>query len=598
MCTPRTSTPPPVLATRGDAGTTHATTVATTSARVYFQVLPGSGAGHADIGSAGIEWEICIDGVQHEHGTTGSDGATTDFQVPPGAEVILHALGTDYFIQASPAIASSYSIAGLTQRLQMLGYAQTARYSTLTVNDEWGLYSLESDERRHLAPMSDYTVVDGHTRAVITSLVAAAASDSSADANRLRRVTAPSAPTGTVGLPIFGGTRRFCPVHFRTASQTFQLDGQPPDPARPVLDERGSFGRGAVLHPGGGVTWYDVRGESVVVPGGRSITVRLVRQLIAHDAPLFVKIDFGTRTIGARLAGGAMSARVPAGDTADITITGEDHTTSYGELQVRYGSDSGPLLHAMTLNVYPRIRLPIQPYRVVIQAPGGPSADTMMLPYEGIFDVARRVWAQYGIDLDIRPVVTINESFAVTNEISTDSELLALFGRHSTPGVVPVYFAYGPGSSAMHDARGLGISPATREALVLYYGAAHGTMPPPLDTLPMGVLVLYRDPEAVRDPNDANSWGIDMAHEIGHILALLHDTYAGGRPPLWTLRMLMCPVSPFPDPTDHYTEVGSGLSNRGTLVGLRTIGTSTYPPEVTIARAVAEHLAGQAAGAR
>lgn len=318
-------------------------------------------------------------------------------------------------------------------------------------------------------------------------------------------------------------------------------------------------------------------GPIVGVMASREITVRLERVRIDPSAALYVRSSDASAVSIVTPADG----KVPDGAHADITLRGvAGGNPRTAQIEVRYGSDSGPLLHALTVRCFQERRVRITPHLVTIaQTGGGAAAIGSAANVNAIMDHVRAIWAPCGITFTVGATQNDNVTFATAGVVSDNpfpGELQTLLTTNWVANTINVYFVNQIGTG---NTLGYGFS---RPSSVTF-----GTGNP-------GIILGDQAGGSIHDTPWA---GNDLAHEVGHFLQLWHPNNLqppNEREDTWCRRMLMHNFNLMAQQNNWKDDVGYGASGgfgrRGALVTHKNLPTLTTDGESGTARGAA--LAG------
>lgn len=317
------------------------------------------------------------------------------------------------------------------------------------------------------------------------------------------------------------------PIHFTRAIAGFSQR------VAPEVDDRG-FVMGT--RPAG---WSntDALGPMLSLMVDFDVQVKVVREDIDESAPLFVTC---TKPDVIKLVEPAVGSPLPA--TGLFKVRGTTTHGSPGKIQVRLGSDAGPVLGELEPHVLGTCTIPIQPHRVRCDSAAANGVAPVM-PIEDILRRVRAIWWNCGIhirfDAATRPIIDDNIQLSTLNQVNDASAdawgevLRVLRLQRQRLGL-----AAGTNDQAINwyiipsfsDAGtvGLGISRTTANAL----GSDTGVF-----TTAAGVAGNNVEVERVART---------LAHEIGHFLGLAHVENRNADDPVqdtYGRRQLMYPIS-------------------------------------------------------
>jgi len=337
----------------------------------------------------------------------------------------------------------------------------------------------------------------------------------------------------------------------------------------PVADAPDIDDRGWVHDPASGTTPAAVHGPVFGMPQNADTRVKLER--VRLDPPPGGPQLFLTNRVPAESSIAAVTT--PASGTAlaaDGIITVHSGGGSWSNrlviIDVRVGSDSGPVIFEFGVRVFAMIRLDVQPHIVRIN---GTLCATNQARIDTLRDVVNRVWRPVGLRFNFKPVAghTVTRTGCITaGEVTTNNS--------SAPVPNPL-----GGTLAANDwteFNNILLQDRVASHINIHWvvrftnlGVAapnqHNTNAATYDRVawPAGCGIIMND----------TADGNDLAHEIGHFLSLNHpDENAAGASVIEhvdMLRRLMYSFRPFAANAAYRANVGYGANQRGALVTMR-----------------------------
>ncbi|MEW5979680.1 MAG: hypothetical protein AB1898_28105 [Acidobacteriota bacterium] len=360
-------------------------------------------------------------------------------------------------------------------------------------------------------------------------------------------------------------TQRLMLVRFERA-----VTGEP-DPECPDPDDRG------FTTPFGG--------PLVGVTQGKTVKIRLRRLKIESTAPLFVTSSDTTSLTIAEPGNG----QLPSTDQTDIKITGVNGGTDKKEakVQVRFGSDTGVILHELTVWVWRELDVDVTPHRITINA-SGTAGTTPTADINAIMRKVGDIWGHYGIRFSVQPVINRTVTFATAN-IASDSpfpgEIATLLNTDWVPNTINAYFIRQIGTQS-----------------TLGYGFSRSSFAS--FSLPNPGIILADRTGTGTTRSYVMFWANDLAHEIGHFFTLPHvenQQIPNEREDTWSRRTLMHNFNemrsrnPWPSNSSsgtpfrfrpRFNDAGYGTGRRGCFVTLKNLAQLARDGEATTARSV------------
>lgn len=335
------------------------------------------------------------------------------------------------------------------------------------------------------------------------------------------------------------------------------------------------------------------RGPIFGVLQGDTVKVRLRREEIGTDAPLFVSSsDEKVFTV----EDPSPNKLLPDAVTMDIKIKGVGGgTPKKAKLEVHYATAKssplkGPTLHEATIWVWhPPLDLRVTPHLVTIERATGPAPHPALgstADVEKILEVAKAIWRPCGIRLikeatkpERIPLATegvIIKDYATTRGGGEIDRVLSL---NNVPHTVNAYFFR---RFSTDGTLGVGISSESQKT----YGLSNN-----------GILLADIAMSGTKVMTHDVQWsGNDLAHEIGHFLTLAHvekQNASSARNDTWSRRSLMhptnglvAPYNPFQQDIGYGTVTSAGVTSgrRGALISMKDLAQLTTDGECTKAR--------------
>lgn len=331
---------------------------------------------------------------------------------------------------------------------------------------------------------------------------------------------------------------RIVPVRFDRG-----IDGVQPDKRYPFIDDRG-FNHN-VPKTNGLKKATKVRGAVVGMAHSHEIEIKLVRENIAQDAPLFVTTSDDSVF---SIVTPAQQDVCPDGNT-NITIQSTEITGSKkpktATLEVRFDSIDGPIISTLLVYVFPTILVNIRPYLVAISGQAKTNerrymplldTDRVGYPYLPINEHLNKYFYNMGIQLEQQPTVELSvEDFASEGTLKVEgqnkfAELKKI--QNSSPD------SRDADSICMYFVNYL----EQGEAL-----ACSARRPPRNTQITQSCVVIGLHDLESEQEHDHQALIPIIAHEIGHFLGLHHpfekDNPQNRKQDSWTIRSLMHPTT-------------------------------------------------------
>jgi hypothetical protein len=331
-------------------------------------------------------------------------------------------------------------------------------------------------------------------------------------------------------------------------------------------------------HPHGDFPDIDDRGTRapeyapvVGMTAGRAATVRLEREMIAADAPLFV-----TSSDEEVVAIEDPADRpLPPGSVADVRIRAlAGGAPRQADVQIRFGSMQGPVVSRLVVNSWEAIEVTISPHLVTTEGYPGTKIGTQ-IDWRACLAMAQGIWWPAGIQFKVGKPSRILKQVTYAGIVDKIGDGVMLLRTHHVPHTVNVYFV-----PAFEDDVLLGWGPGPLERY------ERGSSPP-------GVIVADR---TISTPHSPETIGQVLAHEIGHFFGLLHtdrreELHKVGRD-RWARRMLMHNYAPMFLWEDWHDDIGygrtpGGARMPGSLISQKRLPGISTDPEAPIARKLA-----------
>lgn len=370
-----------------------------------------------------------------------------------------------------------------------------------------------------------------------------------------------------IPLEAQGETQYVVPLRFKRAAFTYAGF------ETPELDTRG-YEMGT--RPSGWGT-SDARGPMLGIMEGREVRVKIERERLDADVPLFVT---STNPAIVEITEPENGGPLPASGLFKCkALDGEGDAPV---IQARLGSAEGPILAELEPHTFPRLRIAITPHNVRIDGAGGNGTRASLTQLASILRRVRKIWRPCGIDFTIN--ATVNDNITLPSNI-TDTfdnrnagfmgDLRQILGLQRSRLGLPA--GTNDQSVNMYVIRqfqnngfvGYGVSRDTADG----WGVT--------DT---GILINCTgvNGNAVQEERTART----VAHEIGHFLRLKHvEDRDSDNPVAYTYGrwQLMFPFSSFS--SGRVMDFGNGRGMRGHLLTLKNHGHHSTDGECNTARA-------------
>jgi hypothetical protein len=330
----------------------------------------------------------------------------------------------------------------------------------------------------------------------------------------------------------------------------------------PDLDNRGWF-RNA---PGGNNAATNDHGFVVGVMQGDTVFVKVTREKVDDAAPLFVTSSAtGTMTCGTM--GTGLDPMTPKHDFF-VQITGVSGgagaTPNIARVQIRHGSNSGPIIGELSVWVFARLDVNITPHNVTISGAGGGAGIASAANVATIMDTVKAIWRPCGVDFTVSAIQNDAVNFANAGVAAWQAEINTLLNTSFVPNTINAYFINQIFIAGSPGVLGLGFSRPN--------SVAFGTPNP-------GIILADQIPGFNRSA-DVHYLANDLAHEVGHFFTLEHVDRRNADNPrndTWALRMLMHPVNTrfgnpaFRNDTGYGVDATDGAGYRGALVSMKDL---------------------------
>ncbi|MBN1578801.1 MAG: peptidoglycan-binding protein [Chitinispirillaceae bacterium] len=528
---------------------------------VGFQTIPGVDA--ASLLQAGPA-------KKKDNGGTTTDippqgGGFYCFKMGADSSLDFELLGTDYTLQHhstankenNPAGSSTIavwkdlgaknSLEGVQRRLQILGYYKGIVDGIRGRKTEEATLSFQADN----VLRTDGLDTDGTTQNKIDSIC-----------------TGPDVELSTAVvplLPIINHVVRRTLVKFERApdgSDPKKTSGNP-SPFAPEIDDRG-FVTADTLGT-------NEKGPALCIIKDTEVRIKILRTCIANDAPLYLKSGDGTKLEI------VSPEKLPKASSCIIKLKGlADGSTS---LKVMYKKDAVEVVAGeLLVHIVSQLSFKVRPYYVTIADTAGNNpkapADSKN-DFIKAFDVAKRIWWQYGITFNIQAWRDKKARLPLAGEMdSTKADFDTVMNTNDTAG----------NASEQNLINVLFVNKIT-DAYGITWDAGDFSWP-------NGIGMMM-------NPKGITATGIDLAHELGHFFGLANclngnsSVHAEDDPDdshkkkdIWSIRRLMYGGYPKPDrPSDRWAhDVGYGDGRYGCMLTIRNNPKDNNDNEIQNAR--------------
>jgi hypothetical protein len=364
--------------------------------------------------------------------------------------------------------------------------------------------------------------------------------------------------------------------------------GLPVDDA-PEIDDRGW-----IQHRPANFGTTDARGPQFGMSVGATVTVRIIREDIDGDAPLFATVSTAASPQFEVLGTGQVS---PEGD---IRVRAIRDTTATQKVEIRLGSTTGPVIFEIEPHVFTPRTLRITPHIVTIHQAASPGPGTGVAPTIGgapvdiarIFRIAQSVWRPAGVVFDVGGTRN-DEHFGFARDDMPQWQNPPGAGSENTisatnraVGRLNIYF-----TRFMENSLGVGINRASM--------AGEGWTNPGIlvaieGQVSTGGALGVNGPVSSRGTDVGDIYHLianDIAHEIGHYLTLTHagNVNSPGLGDTYARRQLMFPNNKMgagsgTEATPRFDDIGYGERFRGCLLTCKQFATHANDGEIARAR--------------
>ena len=496
---------------------------------LYFQTAPGipSSSG-SKWGIKGLDYKVFWGAQEKQTGQTSSNQSGKVVVVVcsnPSTKTILEILGTRYEIIRLKNFAPTKTVRGIQQRLTILGYycgelianenaivENKDLYNIPNVETEQAILDFQADNDLFtdalFGPKSikaiDKILVNHQKEKVIA---VATGTDSDYEARK-----ATLAPHSKLKKLVHKYLQIF-PVRFTRAPHATDAtrDSGGPDANAPDPDDRGFL---KCLHTGFGAAILPVGFDEDLATQAET-RIRLIRFNIDNNADLFVTSSTKTKleiTSPSQVpVGGTKTNKLPTTEKAIIKFRALETGVCF--IEIRYGSQDGPIIHRLQIKINSLITLDIKAHVPIINSslalniPAVPaqSVHNTKALIEAKFEDVNKIYFPYGIKFDIMNTVDTDvHNFQVRGSMdfsAGDATTLANNNREGQ-GVINVIFV---------------------QQIVLGFNNVTNTWTIPPNRIGGAAS------SAINNPNGFTVYLADwageaqtIAHEIGHIFGLRH----------------------------------------------------------------------------
>jgi hypothetical protein len=295
-----------------------------------------------------------------------------------------------------------------------------------------------------------------------------------------------------------------------------------PDEAYPDLDDRGhNFKVPAVS---GLAESKEIRGPVVGVRKRQKIKLRMVRECIDPSAPLYLTSS-DEDTI--KILDPAPGKKISTGKQTTVELQGGDFSQAKpksADVQVRYKSQSGPILHELKAYVFTPLPVFLQPHIVTINDSSGSGGVQPNINIATVMAQVKALWAPCGVSFAVQATKSWAVNLPTANKMRF-ADVNTVLAANWSNNTINIYVV-----KEIDNALGYGFSKSAH--------AGFGINKP-------SVFAGERTGAAARGLGDTYWWANDFAHELGHFFTLWHPTDgtpASGpwvRRETWSMRFLM-----------------------------------------------------------
>jgi hypothetical protein len=314
------------------------------------------------------------------------------------------------------------------------------------------------------------------------------------------------------------------------------------------------------------------------------VYVRVVRELIAADAPLFVtSSEPGVVRVTAPEGG-----MLPAGPHADIQLEGiVGGDPNQVHVEVHFGAPDGPVVTRLVARCFKALDVRIVAHVMTVTNYDGSNPKTAITDIRTLMRSVNAVYQPCGIRFHVAEIV--KETYHLSDpENVSDGDQRNMAEKLNRKNVMNVYQIHRIGNG--NDVGGTDSRKRVMtEPTLKYTVPSVGVADQALYCAACGTEPVYFD------NYDQVEHGMTLAHEIGHFLTLGHVdlrddvwTFAGD---FWARRNIMFRVWPLPSFQDWRDDTGygrnRGLTRAGGLVTHKQIPTVAGDNQCTRARQIA-----------